>query len=76
MKSGATQEPTQDSIIHPILLYNVTFEYCLLYGALEVTMDMLRLPTNYRFIIIIIIINPKQNTVKYKIITSNTWRSN
>jgi len=32
------QEPTQDSLIHPVLLYNVIFEYCMLYGALVVTL--------------------------------------
>jgi len=33
------QEPTQDSLIHPILLHNVIFdEYCMLYGALVVTL--------------------------------------
>jgi len=32
------QEPTQDSLIHSILLYNVIFEYCMLYGALVVTL--------------------------------------
>jgi len=32
------QEPTQDSLIHPILLYNLIFEYCLLYGTLVVTL--------------------------------------
>jgi len=32
------QEPTQDSLIHSILLYNVIFEYCMLYGALVVNL--------------------------------------
>jgi len=32
------QEPTQDSLIHPVLLYNVIFEYCMLYGILVVTL--------------------------------------
>ena len=32
------QEPTQDSLIHSILLYNVIFEYCMLYGPLVVTL--------------------------------------
>jgi len=31
------QEPTQDSLILSVLLYNVIFEYCTLYGALVVT---------------------------------------
>jgi len=48
------REPTQDSLIHSILLYNVIFEYSMLYGALVVTMDMLRRLTNCRIIIIII----------------------
>jgi len=32
------QEPTRDSLIHSILLYNVIFEYCMLYDALVVTL--------------------------------------
>jgi len=32
------QKPTQDSLIHFILLYNIIFEYCMLYGALVVTL--------------------------------------
>ena len=33
------QEPTGDSVpVHPKLLYTIIFEYCVLYGALVVTL--------------------------------------